>query len=89
VGEIVIEGSANDYATTFQVRDNGRGIAKEERHKVFEPFRRCGAQDVAGEGMAMSYVQVLLRRHGGRIWFTSEPDVGTTFYFSIPGSQQD
>jgi two-component system sensor histidine kinase/response regulator len=89
LGEIEIEGSANDYATTFLVRDNGRGIAQEEQHKVFEPFRRCGAQDIAGEGMALSYVQVQLRRHGGRIWFTSEPDVGTTFYFSIPGSQQD
>ncbi|MBI5957742.1 MAG: response regulator [Chloroflexi bacterium] len=85
-GEIEIMGEATGYDTTFFVRDNGRGIAEEERHKVFEPFRRCGIQDVAGEGMALAYVQVLLRRHGGRIWFNSKPDMGTTFFFSIPNS---
>ena len=35
---------------TFSVRDNGRGIATEDMHKVFELFRRAGRQDVPGEG---------------------------------------
>ena len=51
--------------------------------KVFVPFRRFGRQDVPGEGMGLSYVQALVRRHGGRIWCESEPGVGTTFSFTI------
>ena len=66
------------------VRDNGRGIAKEEMDKVFTPFRRAGRQDVPGEGMGLAYVQALVRRHGGRIWCESELDVGTTFSFTLP-----
>jgi len=76
---------SGDDEATFHVRDNGRGIAPEDMHKVFTPFRRAGTQDVPGEGMGLAYVQTLLRRHGGRIWCESEPGVGTTFSFTIPG----
>jgi signal transduction histidine kinase len=34
--------------------------------------------------MGLAYVQALIRRHEGRIWFESEPGVGTTFSFAIP-----
>ena len=68
---------------SVSVKDNGRGIAEEDRHKIFEPFRRAGKQDVAGEGMGLAYVQTLVRRHGGRIWYESRLDQGTTFSFTI------
>jgi two-component system sensor histidine kinase/response regulator len=34
--------------------------------------------------MGLAYVQALVRRQGGRIWFDSEPGVGTTFSFTLP-----
>jgi signal transduction histidine kinase len=34
--------------------------------------------------MGLAYVQVLLRRHGGRIWCDSEAGVGTIFTFTVP-----
>jgi PAS domain S-box-containing protein len=80
--EITAEGSGAE--TTFQVRDNGRGIAKEDMDKIFAPFRRAGRQDVPGEGMGLPYVQTLVRLHGGRIGCESELGVGTTFAFTIP-----
>jgi signal transduction histidine kinase len=83
-GQIEISGQRYHHETRFQVRDNGRGIAVEDRHKIFELFRRAGKQDVPGEGMGLAYVRTLVRRHGGRIWFESQPDVGTTFFFTIP-----
>jgi len=72
-GEVYIAGSRDRQETMFQVRDNGRGIAEEDRAKVFQLFRRAGRQEVPGEGMGLAYVQTLVRRHGGRIWFDSKP----------------
>jgi PAS domain S-box-containing protein len=82
-GEVVITAERRPEYTTFQVQDNGRGIAAADIPKVFEPFRRVGRQDVPGEGMGLAYVQTLVRRHGGNIWCHSTLGVGTTFTFTI------
>jgi len=82
-GEVVITAERDAASMTFHVQDNGRGIAAEDLPKVFEPFRRVGKQDVAGEGMGLAYVQALVRRHGGNIWCCSTLGVGTTFTFTI------
>lgn len=87
-GEIEISGIHNGDDILFTVRDNGRGIAEEEMHKVFAPFRRAGNNVVEGEGMGMAYVQTLIRRHGGRIWLESEAGKGTSCFFSIPNTAQ-
>ena len=79
-GLIEIWGSQNeDESITYYDRDNGRGIAKEEFDKVFAPFRRVGKNDSEGEGIGLSYVQVLIRKLGGTIRFDSE--LGTAFSF--------
>ena len=82
-GEIEITTETTPGETIFRIRDNGRGIAAEDMHKVFELFRRAGRQDVAGEGMGLAYVRALIRRHGGYIWCDSELGVGTTFSFTL------
>jgi PAS domain S-box-containing protein len=83
-GRIEIAGKLAGTELLVRVSDNGRGIAPEDREKVFAPFRRVDAPDVPGEGMGLAYVQALVRRQGGRIWFDSEPGVGTTFSFVFP-----
>ncbi|MDM8521873.1 PAS domain-containing sensor histidine kinase [Desulfococcaceae bacterium HSG8] len=79
--EIMAETSQNE--TVIHVRDNGRGIAKDDMDKVFAPFRRAGEENVPGDGMGLAYVQTMVRRHGGRIKCESEHGAGTTFTFSI------
>jgi len=88
-GRIEIGAQREQLATRFWIKDNGRGIAKEDHEKVFAPFRRAGKQDVVGEGMGLSYVRTMVRQHGGQIWFESEPDVGTTFFFTIANPQEE
>ncbi len=84
-GEIEICGEYDDDGSLMvSIRDNGRGIAEEDHHKVFQPFKRAGKQDIPGEGMGLAYVQALVRRHGGQIRFKSELNKGTTFTFTIP-----
>lgn len=82
-GEITISGERTRDEALFLVRDNGRGMAKEDIPKAFELFRRVGQQDVPGEGMGLAYVKTLVRLHGGRIWCDSEPGVGTLFTFTL------
>jgi PAS domain S-box-containing protein len=82
-GEVVITAENRPEYTTFQIQDNGRGIAAVDIPKVFEPFRRVGKQDVPGEGMGLAYVQTLVRRHGGTIWCHSTLGIGTTFTFTV------
>lgn len=68
----------------FCVRDNGRGIAESSRSQIFEPFVRAGGDDIPGEGMGLAYTQMLVRRHGGKIWFESDVGMGTAFFFTLP-----
>jgi PAS domain S-box-containing protein len=83
-GAISISAEQGAAETLFRVADNGRGIAGEDLPKIFEVFRRVGRQDVPGEGMGLSYVKAMVRRHGGRIWCESEPGGGSAFLFTIP-----
>jgi PAS domain S-box-containing protein len=88
-GEIRIRAETTHEETIFHVEDNGRGIPAEARSAVFEIFRRFGPTDVPGEGMGLSYVQVLVQRHGGRIWCESEPGSGSRFSFTLPHAGQE
>ncbi len=83
-GVIEVSGELAGDELLFRVRDNGRGMAREEIPRAFEIFRRVGRQDVVGEGMGLAYVKTLVRLLGGRIWCESEPGLGTTFSFTLP-----
>jgi signal transduction histidine kinase len=69
---------------TFYVKDNGTGIAPEDMHKIFMPFRRAGKGDVPGEGMGLAYAQALINRHGGHIQCHSKLGEGSVFSFTLP-----
>jgi signal transduction histidine kinase len=68
----------------IEVADNGRGIGPEDHDRVFDLFRRAGAQDQAGEGIGLAHVRALVRRLGGQITLTSELGIGTTFRVRLP-----
>jgi signal transduction histidine kinase len=68
----------------IEVEDNGRGIAASDHERVFELFRRSGAQTTAGEGIGLAHVRTLVRNIGGDITLTSTLGVGTTFRIIVP-----
>ncbi len=69
---------------SLEVTDNGRGIADQDRERVFELFRRSGTQDQPGEGIGLAYVRTLVRNLGGDITVSSILDQGTTFQVVLP-----
>jgi signal transduction histidine kinase len=68
----------------IDVADNGRGIAGTDHERVFELFRRSGAQSQPGEGIGLAHVRTMVRSLGGDITLSSELGKGTTFHISLP-----
>jgi len=71
----------------FRVEDNGIGIDKQYADRVFQMFQRLHERgQYEGNGIGLAIVKKIVERHGGHIWFESEPGCGTTFYFTIPSA---
>ncbi len=69
---------------SIQIQDNGKGIPKSVLDKIFDPFfttKEVGKG--TGLGLAISY-QVIVDKHGGRLYCDSKPGQGTTFFIQIP-----
>jgi signal transduction histidine kinase len=81
---IRIEGEDHGNAAVIRIADNGRGIDRRDYERIFELFRRAGAQDRPGEGIGLAHVRALVRRLGGSIRVDSELGHGTTFTVVLP-----
>lgn len=87
-GNGLIEISVKEKENQFliSIHDNGSGIAREQRGKIFSPNFTTKS---GGMGLGLAIVKSIITDAGGEIWFESKPGDGTWFFISLPQYKKD
>ncbi len=68
------------------IQDFGVGILRQHLNKIFDRYYRVHEHTsyIQGLGIGLYICSNIIQSHGGKIWVESEPDIGSTFYFTLP-----
>ncbi len=88
-GEIRIEAARSDDGQHALIRvvDTGPGIPPDARSRVFEKFAQLEREALRGHkgtGLGLTFCQLAVEAHGGRIWVEDGPEGGAAFCFTLP-----
>lgn len=84
---IIVKGRLVKNELIISFSDHGIGIPKEQQSKIFTRlFRANNAQtvDTVGVGLGLYITKAVVEAVGGRLWFKSRVNVGTTFFVALP-----
>ncbi len=82
---IEIDVKEKSHHWLFSFKDNGIGIASKHYEKIFLIYKRLNAQsqEEKSTGIGLAYCKKVIELHEGKIWVSSEPKKGSTFFFTI------
>lgn len=86
-GQITISLSFDQKNIMFSITDSGIGIPEDQKDRIFTKFFRAENAkriDTEGSGLGLFIVKNIIEAHGGKIWFESKENQGSTFYFTLP-----
>lgn len=84
---IKIDISLKDGEMITKISDTGIGIPAAEKTRIFEKFFRGSnalKKETDGSGLGLYLTKTIIESSGGKIWFESKENMGTTFWFTIP-----
>jgi PAS domain S-box-containing protein len=81
-GLVEIDYKELDSFYQFSVKDNGIGIEKKYHEKIFKIFHSLN-KSKESTGIGLSIIKKIVDLYEGDVWLESEPNKGTTFYFTI------
>jgi len=83
---IEVVASTTDEMIEIKVKDTGTGIPPEKLKKLFKSKvdSSIGTHQESGTGMGLLFCKDLVEKCNGKIWVTSQQDVGTEFSFTVP-----
>ncbi len=67
----------------LSIADTGPGVGEEAAAKLFQPFYSTKAD---GMGVGLGVCRSIVELHGGRLWFTRNPQRGSTFHVALPSA---
>jgi signal transduction histidine kinase len=83
-GKILITTKQDREWAEVSLHDTGSGIPEAIRARVFEPFFTTKpVGQGTGQGLALAH-SIVVREHGGQIWFETEAGKGTRFFVRLP-----
>jgi two-component system heavy metal sensor histidine kinase CusS len=81
--------NTDDDKVHLAVEDEGPGVPKDDRERIFEPFYRSAKdhdQDGPGAGLGLAIVQEIAKSHGGRIYVDASSQAGARFVLELPSA---
>jgi len=88
-GKITVCTKARGEFAEISVTDTGTGIPEAVRSRIFDPFfttKEVGKG--TGQGLSQAHA-IVVKKHGGKIWFESKSGQGTTFFVQLPIGEPD
>jgi signal transduction histidine kinase len=80
---VLLTAARGDGRVEFRCVDRGRGVPAELEKRLFQPFY---TSKPGGLGLGLAMCRSIVEYHRGELWFTRNPEGGTTFHFTLPGA---
>lgn len=86
-GTVTISAQVENDWVRISIADTGIGIPDEALERIFNPFEQADGsitREFGGTGLGLAITKELVKLHGGQLWVESEEGVGSTFFVTLP-----